>query len=98
MTAFSLRARLHLGANSNLALSLPQSFVAAKRRQNPAPSSEGAEAAAAASHRIEKVRAAVKPAFGGLPSSVTVQRKSAAPRHLPQGEGEGARYLCAEAL
>ena len=29
----------------------------------------------------------VKPAFGGLPSSVTVQRKSAAPRHLPQGEG-----------
>ena len=45
MTAFSLAARLNLGANSTLALSLPQSFVAAKRRQKPAPSSEGAEAA-----------------------------------------------------
>ena len=45
MTAFSLGARLNLGANSTLALSLPQSFVAAKRRQKPAPSSEGAEAA-----------------------------------------------------
>ena len=45
MTAFSLGARLPLGANSALALSLPQSFVAAKRRQKPAPSSEGAEAA-----------------------------------------------------
>ena len=48
MTAFSLGARLHLGVNSTLALSLPQSFVAAKRRQKPAPSSEGAEAAPAA--------------------------------------------------
>ena len=45
MTAFSLGARLSLGANSALALSLPQSFVVAKRRQNPAPSSEGAKAA-----------------------------------------------------
>ena len=52
MTAFSLSARLPLGANSALALSLPQSFVAAKRQQNPAPSSEGAEAATAASHRF----------------------------------------------
>ena len=50
MTAFSLGARLPLGANSALALSLPQSFVAAKRRQKPAPSSEGAEAATAAEH------------------------------------------------
>ena len=40
-----------------------------------------------AEHRIAKEQSAVKPAFGGLPSSVTVQRKSAAPRHLPQGEG-----------
>ena len=48
MTDFSLGARLHLGANSNRAFSLPQSFVAAKRRQKPAPSSEGAEAAPAA--------------------------------------------------
>ena len=47
------------------------------------------QAAAAASHRIAKVRTAVKPADGGLPSSVTAQRKSAAPRHLPQGEGKG---------
>ena len=48
-----------------------------------------ARAAAAASRRFAKVRTAVKPADGGLPSSVTVQRKSAAPRHLPQGEGKG---------
>ena len=45
MTVFSLSARLYFGANSNRALSLPQSFVVAKRRQKPAPSSEGAEAA-----------------------------------------------------
>ena len=61
------------------------------RERAPSPSvrHKGAEAAAAASHRITKVRVAVKPADGGLPSSVTVQRKSAAPRHLPQGEGKG---------
>ena len=52
MTAFSLRTRLHHSVNSRLALSLPQSFVAAKRRQKPAPSSEGAEAAPAADHRF----------------------------------------------
>ena len=45
MTVFSLGARLHLDVSSSLALSLPQSFVVAKRRQKPAPSSEGAEAA-----------------------------------------------------
>ena len=39
---------------------------------------------------FSKVRTAVKPAFGGLPSSVTVQRKSAAPPHLPKGEGYAA--------
>ena len=87
MTAFSLGARLPLGANSALALSLPQSFVAAKRRQKPAPSSEGAEAAPAASHRISKEQTAVKPAVSGLPSSVTAQRKSTAQCHLPQEEG-----------
>ena len=30
---------------------------------------------------------AVKPAKGGLPSSVTVRCQGTAPRHLPQGEG-----------
>ena len=39
-------------------------------------------------HRISAVyAAAVTPAGGGRTSSVTVQRKSAAPCHLPQGEG-----------
>ena len=60
---------------------LAASATGGARKPNP---SEGAEAATAASHRIAKARAAVKPAVGGLPSSVTVQRKSAAPRHLPQ--------------
>ena len=41
----------------------------------------------AASHRITNVQAAVKPAEGGLPSSVAVRRR-AAQHHLPQGEGE----------
>ena len=36
-------ARLHRSAHRGRALSLPQSFCAAKRRKNPAPSSEGAE-------------------------------------------------------
>ena len=88
MTAFSLGARLSLGANSTLALSLPQSFVAAKRRQKPAPSSEGAEAATAASHRIAKARAAVKPAVGGLPSSGTALRRTVPPS--PKGKAKAA--------
>ena len=50
MTAFSLGARLYRGANSSLAVSLPQSFC--PMGKNPAPSSEGAEAAAAAEHRF----------------------------------------------
>ena len=49
------------------------------RRCTPAPRTEFA-----------KTRTEVKPAKGGLPSSVTVQRKSAAPCHLPQGEGYGS--------
>ena len=48
MIPVSLCTSLHIGISSSLAFSLPQSFVAAKRRQNPAPSSEGAEAATAA--------------------------------------------------
>ena len=86
MRSVYFSARLHLGANSDLALSLPQSSPQ-KLKGLTAPSSEGAEAATAASHRFAKVRAAMKPAFSGLPSSVTVRRKSAVPRHLPQGEG-----------
>ena len=106
MTAFSISARLYRGINSRLALSLPQSrlcilwarqlcplaFLAASatggaRKPNP---SEGAEAATAASHRIAKVKAEIKPAKGGLPSSVTVQCQGTAPCHLPQGEGLAA--------
>ena len=56
MTAFSLGARLSLGANSNLALSLPQSFVAAKRRQKPAHYSEGAKAAPPQSTEVISAR------------------------------------------
>ena len=50
MIPVSFSVRLHLDVSSNRALSLPQSFVAAKRRQKPAPTSEGAEAATAAEH------------------------------------------------
>ena len=137
MTAFSLRARLHLGANSNLALSLPQSRLCilwarqlppqreprrlppqgtdlalpskfgvnavSGRRYNPSvtptacqlPLHRGAKIRA----QLTKVRGAVKPAFGGLPSSVTVQRKSAAPRHLPPRGRRGRPLpLCVPAI
>ena len=50
-----IQCTLHLSVSSNRAFSLPQSFVAAKQRQNPAPSSEGAEAATAARHRFTSV-------------------------------------------
>ena len=121
MTASSLGVRLHLGANSDLALSLPQSRLcilwarqlcplavlrscfscslshlrtaaaclsrcSRHRRRAKAKPLRGSQGGSAASHRIAKARAAVKPASGGLPSSVTV-RRSAAPRHLPLGEG-----------
>ena len=56
-----------------------------------APLTRGSRGGSAAEHRIAKMRTAVKLAVGGLPSSVTVQRKSAAPRHLPQGEGKALR-------
>ena len=45
MTAFSLGARLPLGANGRLALSLPQSYCLNPLCSPTAPSSEGAEAA-----------------------------------------------------
>ncbi len=126
MTTFSLSARLRLGANSDLALSLPQSRcfnpfsprqlcpLAVLRscfgyslshlrtaaaclsrcirhwRRSKAKPLRGSRGGFAASHRIAKVKVEVKPAEGGLPSSVTVQRKSAAPCHLPQGEGLAA--------
>ena len=41
------------------------------------------------SHGIAKEQSAVKPAFGGLPSSVTVQRSAQHRATFPQGEGEG---------
>ena len=83
MTAFSLGARLPLGANGRLALSLPQSYCLNPLCSPTAPSSEGAEAAPPQSTEFAKVRAAVKPAAGGLPSSVML-RRCAAPRHLPR--------------
>ena len=89
MMPVSFSVCLHLGASSSRTFSLLPSRRFNPLYAAPPPFSEGGEAAAAASHRITKVRAAVKPADGGLPSSVTVQRKSAAPRHLPQGEGKG---------
>ena len=84
MRSVYFSARLHLGANSSLALSLPQSSPQ-KLKGLTAPSSEGAEAATAASHRFEKAQAAVKPAEGGLPSSVAVRRRAAQRHPSPRG-------------
>ena len=52
------------------------------RRRSKAKPLRGSRGGSAASHRIAKARAAVKPAVGGLPSSVTA-RRCAAPCHLP---------------
>ena len=53
------------------------------RRRSKAKPLRGRRGRSRAVHRIAKGQTTVKPAVGGLPSSVTVQRKSAAPRHLP---------------
>ena len=57
MTAFSLGARLHLGVNSNLALSLPQSYCSNPLCSPTAPSSEGAKAAPPQNTEFSKVQA-----------------------------------------
>ena len=50
-----------------------------------------------AEHGITKVQSAVKPAFGGLPSSVTVQRSAQHRATFPKGKAlrsRGARRIC----
>ena len=47
MIPVSFSVRLHILLPRRFCVSLPQSFVAAKRQQNPAPSEEGAEGAPA---------------------------------------------------
>ena len=69
---------------------LAVSATGGARKPNP---SEGGEGAPAPRTKFAKVRTAVKPAGGGLPSSVTVQCQGTAPRHLPQGEGYALRSL-----
>ena len=64
---------------------LAASATGGARKPNP---SEGAEAATAASHRIAKARAAVKPAVGGLPSSGTALRRAVPPS--PKGKAKAA--------
>ena len=71
----------------------PAPLAQGSRERAPSPSvrHKGAEAAAAASHRITKVRVAVKPADGGLPSSVTVRCGTATHRAtFPKGKARAA--------
>ena len=80
---------LHL--RTAAACRLAVSATGGARKPNP---SEGAEGAAAPCTEFAKVRAEVKPAVSGLPSSVTVQCQGTAPRHLPQGEGKSGSRRC----
>ena len=93
MIPVSFCVRLHLGVSSSLAFSLLPSRRFYPLYAVPPPSSEGGEGAPAPRTKFAKVRTAVKPAGGGLPSSVTVQCQGTAPRHLPQGEGYALRSL-----
>ena len=88
MTAFSLGACLHLDVSSNRALSLPQSFVVAKRRQKPAPSSEGAEAAPPQATELQKCErkaflslSPLSPRSGGARKPNPSEGAEAAPPH-----------------
>ena len=76
----------------------PSVFLHPKGAKIQLPLHRGAEAAPPQGTEFAKVRTAVKPAFSGLPSSVTVQCQSTAPRHLPQGEGKAPRRLCVTSL
>ena len=69
MTVFSLGARLHLGANSDFAFSLPQSYRLNPERSPTAPSSEGAEGAPA-------------PCTELMPRNSFIVRRSYSPRRL----------------
>ena len=90
MTAFSFGARLHLGANSDLALSLPQSFVAAKRRQKPAPSSEGAEAAPPHSTELQRCKPRLSPPLAGCPHPSRCSAKAQHRATFPKGKAKAA--------
>ena len=90
MTAFSFGARLHLGANSDLALSLPQSFVAAKRRQKPAPSSEGAEAAPPHSTELQRCKPRLSPPLAGCPHPSRCSAKAQHRATFPKEKAKAA--------
>ena len=81
MIPVSFSVRLHLDVSSNRALSLPQSFVAAKRRQKPAPSSEGAEAAPPQSTELQRCKPRLSPPLAGCPhpSRCSAARSTAPP-------------------
>ena len=93
MTAFSLSARLRLGANSDLALSLPQSRLLFFGRASLAPSPLAARASAVRSRTCgrQRLAASLYPPQAALESQ-TPQRE---PRRLPPHAAEFSKVRTA---
>ena len=90
MIPVSFSVRLHLDVSSNRALSLPQSFVAAKRRQKPAPSSEGAEAAPPHSTELQRCKPRLSPPLAGCPHPSRCSAKAQHRATFPKGKAKAA--------
>ena len=96
MTAFSLGARLPLGANGRLALSLPQSYCLNPLCSPTAPSSEGAEAAPPQSTELQKCVPQLSPPQAGCPHpsccGATPQRATFPVRGRSSAAGGSLRF------
>ena len=90
MIPVSFSVRLHLDVSSNRALSLPQPFVAAKRRQKPAPSSEGAEAAPPHSTELQRCKPRLSPPLAGCPHPSRCSAKAQHRATFPKGKTKAA--------
>ena len=98
MRSVRLGARLYLGANSRLALSLPPSACSNPLCRHPPPSSEGGEGAPAPRTEFAKVRTAVKPAGAGCPHPSRCSAKAQHRATFPKGKAMRSVYFGAQAF
>ena len=98
MRSVRLGARLYLGANSRLALSLPPSACSNPLCRHPPPSSEGGEGAPAPRTEFAKVRTAVKPAGAGCPHPSRCSAKAQHRATFPKGKAMRSVHFGAQAF